>query len=97
MAAKTYYAWSPIHGRDKEEKLVIVKRGAKVTASDLGIPAVEFEAMIRDGAVRNKPFPAPDDYEGSAIDWHRDQIAEAANPLEEVEAEAELEEVESKS
>jgi len=87
--AKTYYAWTPLKSGTLEEPLAIA-RGAKVTAKDLGIPVAEFEALIDSGAVREKPFPAPDDYEGSAIDWLREQLAEATSSVEEASAQSEV-------
>jgi hypothetical protein len=87
--AKTYYAWSPIKAGTVEEPLAIA-RGAKISARDLGISAAAFEALIDSGAVRDKPFPAPDDYEGSAIDWLRDQLAEATSSVEEASAQSEV-------
>ncbi len=96
--AKTHYAWSQIQG-GSEEKPVKVARGSKVTASNLGISEQEFEAHILAGAIREKPFPAPDDYQGSAVDYLREQLAEAqlTSALDEAEAVAELAIVEEKS
>jgi len=92
--AKAYYAWSPI-SLTVDDKPKVIARGAKVTASGLGISDDEFQAMIQAGSVRPAQFPAPDDYEGSALDWHRDQLVAASTPLEEAEANAEVEEIES--
>lgn len=99
--AKSYYAWTDIRSSsDKSEKPVVISRGTKVTASDLGISTEEFQEKIDAGAIRDKPFPAPDDYSGSAIDYLRDQLAEAtgsSTQLEEAEAQGQLEMVESKT
>lgn len=94
--AKTHYAWSQIKS-GTAEKPIIVERGSKVTASDLGVKQEDFQAMVDAGAIRNKPFTAPDDYQGSAIDFLRDQLAEAmdSSVLDEAAAVSELEEVET--
>ena len=89
-----YYAWSAIQAGTLENPIAIA-RGAKVTAKDLGIPAAEFQALVDSGAVRDKPFPAPKGYEGSAIDYLRDQLAEASSSIEEASAQFNVEELES--
>ena len=93
--AKAYYAWSPIINYDDDGKSKITRRGAKVTASGLGISDEEFNDKIQSGAVKEKKFPAPDDYEGSALDWYRDQLVAASSPLEEAVAESEINETDS--
>lgn len=102
----TYYAWSNILtyedvGKDKDQKRVVVARGEKVTAAKLGIPDEEFQAMIDAGAVRTKQYPAPDDYQGSAVDYLRDQLREATSGydegIEEAEAQNELSQLEKVS
>lgn len=88
----TYYAWSPIRGGTLE-KPVAIERGAKVSQSDLGVGDADWAALIESGAVRDKAFPAPDDYEGSVIDFLRDQLAEAqasSGAVEEEEAASQL-------
>lgn len=92
--AKTYYAWSMIQAGTLE-KPVTVQRGAKVTQDGLGISKADFDAMIESGSVRDRPYPAPDDYPGSAIDYLRDQLAEATSvsDLEEASANSELQAV----
>src|SRR5262245_41388699 len=86
-----HYAWSDIRG-GTAEKPVLVTRGSKVTQSELGLSDANWQEMLDSGAVRDKQFPAPDDYQGSALDYLRDQLAEAqaVSPLDEEEAVVEL-------
>lgn len=93
--AKGYWAWSNVLTIDEDGKPTTTRRGSKVTASGLGISADEFQDKIDSGAFKDKEFPAPDDYEGSALDWYRDQLVAASSPLEEVIAEAEIGETDS--
>lgn len=72
----TYYAWSPIKG-GTAEKPVTVDRGDKVTKDALGVDDENWKALIEAGAVRDKEFPAPADYEGSVIDYLREKLQEA--------------------
>lgn len=88
----TYYAWSPIRGGTLE-KPVTVARGDKVTKDALGLDDENWAALIESGAVRDKEFPAPGDYEGSVIDFLRDKLAEAqmaSGAVEEEEASSQL-------
>ncbi len=88
--AKSYYAWSELRA-GTAEKPVVIPRGAKVSASDLGISAEEFKATVDSGAIRNKPFPTAADYAGSAVDFLREQLAEAtSSTVEEAAAEADV-------
>jgi hypothetical protein len=92
MASGTYYAWSPIKG-GTAEKPVTVDRGDKVSQSDLGVDDANWAALVESGAVRDKEFPAPADYEGSVIDYLRDKLAEAqaaSGAVEEEEASSQL-------
>ena len=69
----TAYAWSPILAGDKSAKF-----GDEVTASGLGISKEDFEELVTSGAVRTKKPPKlPDGYQGSVIDFLREQIREA--------------------
>lgn len=95
------YAWSDIRHATSEEgkpsKEVFIARGSKVSKGDLpGLTDADWNAMLSSGAVRDRPFPAPDDYPGSALDYLRDQLAEAqaVSPLDEEEAVVELAAVE---
>lgn len=76
MASGTYYAWSPIKG-GTPEKPVSIDRGAKVTKDALGVDDDNWTALIESGAVRDKEFPAPKDYDGSVIDYLREKLQEA--------------------
>lgn len=87
----TYYAWGPIRG-GTAEKPVNIERGAKVSKSDLGVSDADWDALVASGAIREKQFPAPADYDGSAIDYLRDRLAEAQDmsAVETEEASSEL-------
>lgn len=86
-----YYAWSPIKG-GTADKPVTVARGESVSKSDLGVSDADWQALIDAGAIRDKKFPAPKDYEGSVIDYLRDQLREAqsVSAVDEEEAASEL-------
>jgi hypothetical protein len=90
-----YYAWSDIRGGTADEP-VNVARGAEVTQSKLGVGDAEWEELKASGAVRDKKFPAPDDFEGSAVDYLRQQLQEATSMsgVAEEEAIAELAHIE---
>lgn len=91
--ATSHYAWTDIvtyeAGKDDQEKRVVVKRGEKVTAGGLGVNQEEFQAMISAGSIRKKPYPAPDDFQGSAVDYLREQLREATSVHDESVEEAE--------
>lgn len=97
----TYYAWSKINGTDKDGEPLITERGEKVTQTSLNVDAKEFQAMVDSGAIRPKPFPAPDDFQGSAVDYFREQLREVTaasdETIEEAEAIHELSELEKVS
>lgn len=86
-----FYAWSPIRA-GTAEKPINIDRGAKVTQSDLGVSDADWDALLEAGAVREKQFPAPKDYDGSVIDFLREQLQEAQSmsAVEEEEAASEL-------
>ena len=91
------YAWSDIKAGTLEKPINIAK-GSKVAKSDFpGILDGDWNAMVEGGSIRDRPFPAPDDYQGSAIDYLRDMLAEAqaVSPVDEEEAVIELVAVES--
>jgi len=86
-----YYAWSPVKAGTTDEPKSVA-RGEKVSQSSLGLNDADWQALVDSGAVRDRPFPAPDDYQGSALDYLRDQLAEAqtVSPVDEEEAVVEL-------
>lgn len=98
-----YYAWADIRfthrtgeGDDLKEDHITITRGSKIDKARLkGLKDSEWQAMIDSKAIRNRPFPAPKDYSGSAIDYLRDQLAEsrAVSPVDEEEAASELADV----
>jgi hypothetical protein len=73
MADKTLYAWSPIDAGDKKLKV-----GDEVTASALGIDKEGLEDLVDSGAVRaKKPPKLPDGWQGSMVDFLRQEAREA--------------------
>ena len=94
--ATSYYAWTPIRG-GTTEKPINVALGEKVTHSKLEISEADFQAMIDSGAVREKPYPVPEEFKGSAVDFVREQLAEmttVGSDLDEAEAQAEVSKLE---
>lgn len=91
-----YHTWSEIRHADKEGKATVIPRGKRIAKSDLpGISDLDWEAMIQGGSVRDRKFPAPDGFQGSAIDFLRDSLREAqsVSQVDEEEAFGELAEV----
>lgn len=83
------YAWSDILS-DKGK----FARGSKVTKASLGASDEDWDAMVRGGSIRPRKFPAPEDYEGSALDYIRDQLREVQqSSLEEAEGQISLAEI----
>lgn len=82
----TMYAWTRIQNgveRDEVDPKVILKTnyieyGSEVTADDLGIDDVEFQALVDGGAVRDYAPPnLPATFTGSPLDFLRDQAKKA--------------------
>lgn len=93
-----WYAWSGIKHTDGKGNTKVIARGEKVVKSDLpGITDANWQAMIDAGTLRDRQFPAPEGYDGSAIDFLRESLqeAQAVSPVDEEEAAAELEEIAS--
>jgi len=86
-----YYAWSNIKG-GTAEKPITIKRGEEVSKAKLGLSDADWEAIIESGAVRTKKFPAPSDWDGSAIGFVRQQLRDTTSmsAVEEEEAASEL-------
>ena len=80
--ADTYYAWSEIQvgeGDETESKVKKVKHGEEVSASSLGIPDEEFEAMVESGAVKTDEYPElPEGYTGSPAQYEQEKAAAQA-------------------
>lgn len=98
--ADTYYAWSEIQvgeGGEEAQKVKKVPAGEEVSASSLGIPDEEFDAMVEAGAVRTEEYPdLPEGYTGSPAQFAQEQAeaegqkAEAElilNPIDEADQE----------
>jgi len=106
-----HYVWtSEIRYTDADGNTVVAYRGEKVEKSKFkGLSDADWQAWADGGSIRDRPFPAPEDYQGSAIDYYRDELEqaqagstveqeEAASALAEVQAEAtKLEKQESKT
>lgn len=93
--AKTY-AWSDIKGGTAKTPINI-KRGEEVTQSKLGVEDAEWAELLRSGAIRPKPFPAPEDFDGSAVDFVRQQLQDAtemSSAMDEEEAASTLRDIE---
>jgi len=91
-----YYAWSPIRG-GTAEKPVNIARGDKVTQSDLHVSDADWDALLESGAIREKEFPAPGDFDGSVIDYLREKLneAQAMSAVDEEEAASELAQIQN--
>jgi len=95
-----HYAWSEIRHADKEGKVTVVLRGEKVAKTDFkGLTDADWNAMLTSGSIREKPFPAPAGYEGSAIDYLRESLEEAqsSGTIDEEEAVSKLVEVQAEA
>lgn len=76
-----YYAWSPIlYARDeKTGRDVSLKLGETVTKEKLGVSNEDWDALAEAGAIReNKPPNMPPEFQGSIVDYLRQQAREAA-------------------
>lgn len=68
-----HYAWSPIRAGKNSAKF-----GDTVTADKLGVSKEDFEAMVEAKSIREKAPPKlPEGYQGSVVDFLREQIKEA--------------------
>ena len=86
-----YYAWSPIQA-GTADKPISIKRGESVSKADLKLSDADWQALIDAGSVREKKFPAGEDYTGSAVDFVRDQLREtlSMSAIDQEEAASEL-------
>lgn len=73
------YAWSQLRSTDEEGKVTIVKVGDEVDAGKLGLDDDEFNELVAVGAVREQEYPVPANYDGSPVEFVRDQLREAAS------------------
>lgn len=72
------YAWAPIDAGEKQFKL-----GDSVSASDLDVDDVEFQALVDSGAVRDyEPPKMPASHQGSILDFVREKRAEQSEEEE---------------
>lgn len=67
------YAWTNVSAGDKSAKY-----GEVVTASKLGISKEQFDAHVESGAFRTtKPPDLPETWQGSPVDYLRQQADQA--------------------
>ena len=106
--ADEYYVWSKIqHGQTVpkadekgawESQITVIDRGEKITKKDLpGLSDEDWNGLIESGSIRATPVPIPSDYEGSVLDYMKEQLQElqgAADALDEAEVKSELADVE---
>lgn len=89
MADKSLYAWSPILAGEKSAKY-----GDEVTEAKLGITKEDLKDLVDSKAVRPKKPPAlPEDWQGSVIDFIRQEAREAFEGTADEAALAEMEAV----
>jgi hypothetical protein len=74
----TTYAWSEIHGTDKDGKAVKIMPGDKVTAADLGMSDEEFAELVENGSVREVKFPEDLPSDQSPTDYAKQKLLEMA-------------------
>lgn len=86
-----HHAWSDIKG-GTADKPVTIARGEEVTQSKLGVNDAEWQELLNSGAIREKKFPAPEGFDGSAVDFVRQELQEATamSSVDEEEAASEL-------
>lgn len=86
-----YYAWSTIKAGTRD-KPIVIQRGASVTKQDLKLSDEDWQSLIHAGSIREKRFPAPSEFDGSAVAYVRQQLQEATemSSVEEEEAASEL-------
>src|SRR6266496_2076463 len=93
MADDKYYAWGPIRVGKTDGSVGRVPAGTVVTPAKLGVSDADFAEMISSGAVRTLQYPdMPDGYQGSPIDFLRDEVrkmmggeeGDEAAPMEEL-------------
>lgn len=74
------YAWSTMAAPpDDKGKVKTFKPGDEVSAGDLGLDDDEFNELVSVGAVREAEYPVPADYDGSPVEYARDQLRAAAD------------------
>lgn len=79
----TWYAWNNFEIPDEEfptnrSKARRITAGEEVSASDLGLTDEEFQSYVDIGAIRNYEHPDMGDFGGSPVEYHKAQLAAAA-------------------
>jgi hypothetical protein len=70
------YAWTNLEAKDKDGNVTKkIKPGDEVSAGDLGIEDDEFEQLQAVGAVRDAEYPTPEGYQGSPVEYAKEQLA----------------------
>jgi hypothetical protein len=84
-----YYAWAPIQygvSTDKDGNVLgdkVLAAGDSVDPKKLGIDQANFDALVESGAIRDYAYPdMPDEYQGSPVDFLREQAAHVAAAVE---------------
>jgi hypothetical protein len=84
-----HYAWSPIKygtNTDKDGNVTgekVLAAGDSVDPKKLGVDQANFDALVESGAVREYAYPdMPDAYQGSPVDFLREQAADVAAAVE---------------
>lgn len=73
------YAWTNLEAKDENGNITKkIKPGDEVSAGDLGIEDDEFEQLEAVGAVRDQEYPTPEGYQGSPVDYAKEQLAALA-------------------
>jgi hypothetical protein len=68
------YAWTNLLTYDSEGKMNKIPPGDAVTAADLSITDEEFAELEFIGAVREQDYPVPEGYDGSPVEYAKEQL-----------------------
>ena len=75
------YAWSTLTAQTADDKGRYKKfnPGDEVNAGDLGLDDDEFNELLSTGAVRDDEYPVPAGFDGSPVEYRREQLRAAAS------------------
>lgn len=75
------YAWSTLTAQTADDKGRFKKfnPGDEVNAGDLGLDDEEFDELLSTGAVREDEYPVPANFDGSPVEYRREQLRAAAS------------------
>jgi hypothetical protein len=68
------YAWTNLLTYDENGKMNKIPPGDEVTAADLSITDEEFAELEFIGAVREQDYPVPEGYDGSPVEYAKEQL-----------------------